>query len=184
MSEQTVVASNVLTTEDVEFLTALANELKTQDRHATAKPVLFQILENKPFIGIDPDFGVGEVLVLGDEGESFFDDDVEGAREWLLDGVDWTDEALKQIQKASTLKELDDFLEESERFSHTLTGYVREETYKGAFLTKKALLEHVKHNAHHYTDPKPYATYVWRNPELERLLTIIEKFATVEEVPQ
>ena len=40
--------SAVLTPEDVEFLTALANELKTQDTAGTARPVIYQMRRKTP----------------------------------------------------------------------------------------------------------------------------------------
>ena len=44
---------NILTKDDIKFLKELAIELKTQDRQYTAKPVFYQIAEQKKIIGID-----------------------------------------------------------------------------------------------------------------------------------
>lgn len=173
---------SVLTVDDLAFLTNLANELKTQDRAYTAKPVIYQIMEAKKEVCIDLAYADGPALALGDDATAFYDEDVEGARAWLLDGFDWTAETLDDIRNATSLRELADFCEEHD-INYHYTGFRDIETFTGFFLTKAALQRHVEANAYHYTNPVSYAQYAgFRNPELERLLTIIEKFATVAEM--
>lgn len=178
MQEQSRL-TEVLTPEDMEFLTSLANELKTQDTAYTAKPVIYQIMARKKDPGMDPAYADGMVLDLGEDGEEFFDADVAGARAWLLDGFEWTPEALTRLHAASSLEDLADFCEEQDVRYH-FTGYREVETFKGFFLTKRALTRHLESNHYHYE--KPVTSYAqaagWRNPELERLLEIVEKFAT------
>ena len=170
--------SAVLTPEDVEFLTALANELKTQDTAGTARPVIYQIMERKKDPCIDPAYADGMVLALGEDGEEFFDEDVAGARAWLLEGFEWTPEELATIDAASSLENLADFCEEHGVPYH-FTGYRDIETFQGFFLTLHALRQHVERNDYHYKHPVSYAQAAgWRNPELKRLLAIVEKFAT------
>ncbi len=170
-----------LTPDDIAFLTSLANALKSQDTVSTAKPIIYQIRQRQREIGADPDDSDGIVLGLGDDDEAFYDKDVDGARAWLLEGFAWSPEELERIASASCLEDFADFCEESGRVNYRFTGYRNIETYSGFFLTQRALLDHVQHNGHHYQDPVSYAQAAgWRNPELERLLRIIEKFASSE----
>lgn len=176
--QETRPLSDVLTAEDWEFLTSLANELKTQDTAFTAKPVIFQILERTQDVGMDPDYADGMALGLGEDCTLFLEKDLAEARAWLREGFEWTPEEIAEIDTASCLKDLAVFSDEHEVAYH-FTGYRDAEQFKGFFLTRRALSEHVERNAHHYSNPVSYAQAAgWRNPELERLLGIIEKFAT------
>lgn len=48
---------------------------------------------------------------------------------------------------------------------------------QGAFLTLQSAERHLKENNYNYgKKAHVYVSYGWRNPELERLLNIIEKF--------
>ncbi len=173
------IAQEALTAEDVEFLTQLANELKTQDTAFTRKPIIYQILGEKKDIGIEGDYGDGVVLSIGEDGEDFFDDDVEGAREFLInDDYDFELSEKTQLAEAKTLEDIAAFCEDVGIRNH-YTGYRNTETFQGFFLTKSALLRHLEANRHHYKNPMSFAQAAgWRNPELERLLDIVEKFAT------
>ena len=43
------------------------------------------------------------------------------------------------------------------------------------FLTKKSAEEHLKQNAHHYSnEARAYALSAWRNPVYEKLISIIK----------
>lgn len=177
---------DVLTADDRAFLVDLANQLKTQERLGTAKPVIYQILERIKDVAIDPDYADGMVLALGEDADVYEDDAIDEAKAWLLDGFDWSDAKLRQIHEASTLSMLADFCEANEVTYH-YTGYREVERFTGFFLTHSALQEHLASNGHHYKNPVSYAHYAgFRNPELERLLAIVERFATttVEQVPE
>ena len=180
-----MMASDILTTKDVEFLTTLANELKTQDTACTAKPVIYQIREAKKDVPIETDYADGVALIIGEDGESFYDDDVVGAKESLICTweFEW-DERIK-LGEAKTLADIAQFCEDIGIRNH-YTSYRNTETFQGFFLTKEALLRHLEANRHHYSEPVSYAQAAgWRNPELERLLTIVEKFATTsKEAPR
>lgn len=48
---------------------------------------------------------------------------------------------------------------------------------QGAFLTMKSAEKHLEENRHHYREEAHiYVSHAFRNPELEKLLDIIEKF--------
>lgn len=176
--------NDVLTADDRAFLTDLGNKLKTQERLGTAKPVIYQIRERIKELAADPDYADGMALALGEDADVYYEDDIAEAKERLLDEFEWDDAELRVIHEASTLKALADFYETAE-ITHHYTGYCEVERYTGFFLTNEALQTHVKANRHHYKNPVSYAHYAgFRNPELERLLAIVEKFATVEEVAE
>ena len=169
----------VLTPDDVKFLTELANELKTQNTAGTANPVIYQIMERKKDPGIDPAYADGMVLYLGEDSEEFFDKDVAGAQSWLRDD-EWTADELATINAAVCLNDLAAFCERHGVPYH-FTGYRDSETFQGCFLTLRALNQHVAYNNYHYHHPVSYAQAAgWRNPELERLLAIVEKFAAID----
>lgn len=179
MSE-TNLASEVLSSDDIAFLVALANELKTQDRGGTAKPVIYQIQEHKKEWGYEEDWADGMDLFIGEQGE-FFDDDVAGAKQFLVENYA-VDGAM--LANAETLKDVADICADRD-IPATYTGYLDAETYKGFFLTQAALKQHIASNGHHYKNPVSCAQFGgFRNPELERLLAIVEKFASVTDPQQ
>lgn len=168
----------VLTADDRAFLTTLANTLKTQDRAGTAKPVIYQILERKQDVGYEEAFADGMALGLGNDGVGFYDDDVDGAKRFLIEHYDVDAGMLSDLH---TLQDVADWCERHD-IPAVYTGYRDSETFHGFFLTHAALQEHMQANAYHYTHPVSYAHYAgFRNPELERLLAIVEKFATVDD---
>lgn len=171
------IAQETLTAEDIAFLTRLANELETQDTAFTRKPIIYQIMEEKKDVGIDSEYADGVVLSIGDDGEEFFDDDVEIARSSLLTEWEFEGEEKVWLYEAKTLEDLAKFCEDvgiRNQYGH----YRNTVTFSGFFLTKSALQRHVGENQHHYKNPFSFAQAAgWRNPELERLLDIVEKFA-------
>ncbi len=167
-----------LTKEDIEFLTKLAHELKTQDTACTRNPVYYTILQKDKEYGIDLNYADGMVAV-GDEGEPFeCKDDL---MEWLLDNYELNNSQQEDIGELQDLEEICDFCKINDICDLTYTGYRNIEKEDGVFLTKKALKDHVKKNHYHYkANPVSYAHHAWRNPEFERLLGIVEKFATAD----
>ena len=183
MTTKTQNPVEALTAEDLAFLTALANELKTQDTAHTRKPVIYQIVERAREVGVEEDYADGPTIGIGDDGAGFYDDDVAGAREYLMNLWEFDAREAAELKKAKTLEDIAQFCADRDDIRYVYTGYRDTETFKGFFLTKAALKRHIESNKHHYSNPVSYAQAAgWRNPELERLLTIIEKFATVEEV--
>lgn len=171
----------MLTADDRAFLVDLANTLRTQERLGTAKPVIYQILERIKELAADPDYADGMALALGEDADVYYEDDIAEAKEWLWDWFEWDNAGLRTLCKANTLKALADFCETA-GITYHYTGYREVERYTGFFLTREALQTHLEANGHHYKHPVSYAHYAgFRNPELERLLDIVEKFATVEE---
>ena len=173
---QNVRVTEVLTPDDVKFLTELANELKTQDRAATAKPVIFEVMETKKRTAMDPAYSEGMVLVLGEDGTEFFEADVAEAKDFLRE-YEFDEKDTKGLDAIDALGGLATFCEEKGIDNFHYTGYERYEKFSGAFLTRRACERHIAANRRHYENPKVYTDYAWRNPEFEQLLSIVEKFA-------
>ena len=166
----------LLTAEDLQFLRQLAHTLQTQDTAYSAKPVIFQVMEQRRRIPVDPDYADGMCLVLGEDGEEFFEETLDQAKEFLRE-AELSLEQEEALNKVSTLDELKDFCDDAGIDDYHWTGYADYERYSGEFLTREACARHISANRHHYCNPQVFARSVWRNPELERLLAILEKFA-------
>lgn len=170
--------SEILTQDDIQFLKDLGTELKTQDNRCTAKPLIFQIREEKNIVGMDLDYSDDTVLLIGDEYHEFYE--VEDAIEFLLD-CDYLESDDLEDEEFNDLAELYEFLDARDMDYITLTGVSKEDSFKEFFLTAKACDNHIKMNHYHYKKPDSYAKHAWRSPELERLLEIVEKFAEEED---
>ena len=103
--------------------------------------------------------------------------------ECLLDDGDMDESELEA--KKLEVGELDDFDEIEEYCNEKLhsecytTGVADDEKKSGFFLTMRALKKHLSENSHHYNNTAiSYCDAAgWRNPEMVRLMQIIEKFA-------
>ena len=156
---------NILTNEDLEFLKELANELKTQDNLATRKPLIFKIAV--PGINWLAAADYSEDIAFHIDTEVYTD--VE-AIEYLNNTYELN---LSNDLDHEKIKEL---LDENGETFEELYG-INNITYKGEFLTRKSAAEHLKSNLHHYTkDSYIYIDHGYRNPILEKLLNIVEKF--------
>ncbi len=168
--------AGTLTAEDVEFLTNLANELRTQDRRATAKPVIFQVFERERVWCIDPRYADDLGLLISDDAVECLT--LEDAKEQLADYDEIPTETLDGL---ASLEDIEAFCDRR-GIRCTLTGYQEREVLSNAFLTLSGYEEHMALNGHNYRHgASSYVTHATRNPQLARLLEIVEKFATVEE---
>lgn len=177
-----------LSPEDVEFLTALASELRTQDRLATARPVIFHACETIREWGFDPQYTDDVGLLMGDDATEIMT--VEAAKEWLLDDIPLDEDGepeteaekktAREINALETLEDVDRYCER-EGIRCYLTGYKDQERRSNAFLTRSGYEQHMHLNRHNYRHAKEVTFYVdhaFRNPQLARLLKIVDKFAT------
>ncbi|TDX48300.1 hypothetical protein [Orenia marismortui] len=176
---QELMKELILSKEEMEFLKDLGRELKEQDNLGTAKPLVWQIREDKKVFGLDPLYAEDRVCIVDCEGNTFYT--VEEAMEDIEDWHYSNDEEVPQ-----KVKEMDDLEELFNYMSDELgmddlhyTGYEETHEYKGAFLTRKAAEIHLKKNHYHYKNGTVYCNHGWRNPELKRLLEIVEKFADI-----
>ena len=173
-----------LTMEDLTFLKDLAKELRTQDGLATAKPLVYKIRETvlEPYQDlwfVDED----EICLMSPRNKihltvqdvlETLESDYPRDYQRVMKAVS----GMEDLSYQSDLKAFADVLDTlTLDWNWTLTGYKEAEKVSGSFLTARAAEAHLKENRHHYNDTAHiYCTHGWRNPELEQLLTIIEKF--------
>ena len=172
-----------LTMEDLTFLKDLAKELRIQDSRATAKPLVFKIRETiiEPYQ--DLWFVEDEICLISPKErvcltsadvlevlETYYPRDYKRVMDFVSERED--------LSYQTDLRELFDVLECLELdYNWTLTGYKEVEKFSGEFLTARAAEAHLKENRHHYNETAHiYCARGWRNPELEQLLAIVEKF--------
>ena len=162
--------------EDKQFLAELAKELNTQDNAATRNPIW--CIMDKEIVSV-PD-GCGDFKVVTDDErtillEDFAEEMAEQVPGELAQEVndaiclcDDTDE-LRVVLDNYTDEDPDDYrmyeADKEDRICRDATG----------FLTKKSAEEHLRLNAHHYSnEARAYALSAWRNPVFERLINIIK----------
>ena len=180
----------ILNEKDINFLKKLGEELKNQNRLATAKPVFWQVYEFENEYGYDLDYADDICIMIGDEFIPFHS--CKEALKFLLDRYTFTEEEKKQLKNiVESNSSFVSFSEieiwcENHNINAVLTGYKEKSKKKNAFLTKKACDKHIKQNPHHYEqgeNTKTFCNHAWRNPELKKLLEIIEKFAETKNSP-
>lgn len=146
--------------EDLQFLRELAHELRTQNNCGTAAPYFYVVRTWKELVA-PPGYGDREVVVDYNGGDARVFVDEKGAKTELT-------ELLK-----------DDELEEAlERLEHF--GMHKVEESRNVFFTRKGYDEHMRLNDHNYggttcQDPHPYVEHAFRNPEIRRLLEVIQR---------
>lgn len=146
-----------LTTDSLEFIKKLAEEMKSQDNRLTAFPIFVIQVDKK---------------VYGDR--SFCD---EAERKEDSDGS--LCKECEKLQKEN--EELPNYCSDCD--PECFVWYKIEEEFDlqaGVFLTAKACEEHIKMNDYHYSHPRSYAIGLWRNPEMEKLVKIIFEIAGIE----
>lgn len=174
--------------EAVKFLKNLAQELKDQPTDCQAAP-RFWVIKDYRWVPGNPEYDNCEVTYFHDDGDITEFENVEELKNFLdlfyredapdnlnSSGASKLGEMLES--EDTTFWELWEFVREHfEYFDECPVkreGYIKEDTM---FLTKADAVNHLKHNAHHYTsDAHTYAMTAWRSPTVERLLNIIETF--------
>lgn len=173
---------NNLSTEDVQFLEELAKKLKSQPNYATAKPLIFTIKEEIPVVGLEEGYG-DEPCLVDEEGMLYTL--TEEVVEYLLENLaEEEGQTLQSIANAyglevdeTNFESLFELIQKSGQ-EWKLTYWKPQKRFTGEFLTEEAALKHLQANRHHYHSTAcVYCKHAWRNPELEQLLSIVEKFA-------
>lgn len=167
--------NKILTEEDIEFLRDLGNELKTQDTLSTAKPIFWQINEVVKRYCIDPAYADRDCVLIGEDGGTHCDTEDE-AKKLLVEDYDIAKEDLVDID---SLEEIEDYCDDKGIPCH-YTGYEEYEARSGCFLTLRAVHAHIQRNGYRYAQGRntgKYCNHAFRNPELEKLLKIVEKFS-------
>lgn len=176
MHSENLQAAGVLTPDDVTFLAALGHALTTQDRACTAKPVFYQVLQDRRRYGLDPNYCDNTVLILGeDDGEEFVPGQELALKYTLLRDYDWKDDDKAALDRAATLEAIYEVCD-SRGIIAQYTGYVDDEEREGCWLTLAGVEQHIAAKPYRYQNPRTYTAYC-ADPDLKRLLEIVEKFA-------
>ena len=182
-----------LSQEDLLFVKDLANELKTQNRFGTAGPVIYQVREKVKTYGMDLSYADDKVIIFphsdNHEGFESLDDAKQYVIEYLLDDGNMSEDMLAckkhDIDELWDHDELMDYCNDKLNAECYITGVATTYKLTGFFLTYRAYKKHIEENSHHYNDTvHSYCDSAgWRNPEMVRLMQIIERFADVKEEP-
>lgn len=166
-----------VTDELYEQLTALAQEMATQDNRCTAKPYIFQVqTDKKVWVGnLNGDYK----FLIRNDGEELGDWNKDTVTRYCDDHEipypDWLGEFDSGMEPDWLL--YNEWLEEQKL---CLESYSIVHNYENAFLTAKACQQHIKRNGHHYVNPRDYLSHAFRNPELELVFTFLQTLVSNE----
>jgi hypothetical protein len=167
---------DVLTADDISFLRQLGNDLKTQNNHGNRTPIFFQVRESVKVWGIEPDYADGIAFFLDSPETPIFT--VEEAKTKLLDTYEIIPERLAGLESFDDIKEFC----EDEEIKCLIGGYRNSERFSQMFLTESGFEQHMKVNSHNYNHGSRFwVDSFFRNPQMERLIEIVEKFATIKD---
>lgn len=156
-----------LTDQEYDFLMQLSNELNTQDNRATASPYFYQVRETKH---IPTGENMGNPVCVLDDTVLRTEEEIKQAvfeyQEWNL-----SCEAHQRKYKYLSQWDIEAIMEHNYRQCWETTT----EVYSNAFLTEKAVKEHIRLNRHNLSAPQDYLQHAYRNPELEQLLEILKR---------
>ena len=176
-SKEDVPMKNIgIPQEDYDFLKDLQQELLTQDTDGQAAPRYWGILETNEEPSPE---GIGKPVIYMGDGCTMDAKEVVDYIEtdYLPDSRDETKDSWDMVDK-DNLNDLIEFMHDSFGLYETKIVWVdtqqRVSDQTGCFITKRACKKHIEDNRHHYCRPKTYAMTAWRNPEFERLLTILQ----------
>lgn len=173
---------NKLTADDLHFLSSLGSELKTQDTRATRKPVIFRIAKKERVLYLDPKI-YDTCVLIGDSKENadflpyHNDGDLEAVKGYLHHYRDFSLEELKEVNDLESLENLC----ECNGLYYAYTGYKVETKYENYFLTETGVNDYINENKYKLDGNIDYYIAHAQSYELERLLTIVEKFADIKE---
>lgn len=165
-----------LSKDDYEFLKDLCHELNTQEHDGQADPRYWGILETKKEPSPE---GIGKPVIYMGDGCTMDAKEVVDYIEtdYLPDSRDETKDSWDMVDK-DNLNDLIEFMHDIFGLYETKIVWVdtqqRVSDQTGCFITKRACKQHIEDNRHNYCRPQTYAMTAWRNPEFERLLTILQ----------
>lgn len=145
--------------EDLKFIQELAHEMRTQDSCATANPRYISILTHEELIA-PGGYGDREVYFDPDHPEQTF-----GSREEAAEFYVESEGCSPGIAK-SAANGLEVF------------GLHKVARRSNFFLTRKGYDEHLRLNGHNLEDPQPYMEHAFRNPELKKLVEVIDRLGS------
>ena len=169
--------------EDYEFLKDLQHELNTQTTDGNAEPVFWGVMEEDERLTVE---GQGKPKITYDDGAWTLEKAVEEIKEYLeTDGTDEQKLDWGCIDHDDPY-EVCDYMENILKWQHIgmviwTEPYNKLCTYTGAFLTKRAVKKYIEKYSYNHNNPRSYAMTAIRNPEFERLISILRTIPLDEE---
>lgn len=172
--------TEILSIDEINFLKQLARKRKTQEKDGCADPVFWMIQDQKNVFTDDGEylmfFGYGEELY--NTYNNFDKERLEDLKEYIIDNTDITVDEIEEVKEIKNNGDLIQFLDWND-LDINYRRFKREyfiSTTTGPFLTKEAAKKHLEENHYHYSkNARTYGLVGWRNPEFEKLMSIIEK---------
>lgn len=159
------IVKRELTTEDIDFLKNLQNEMNTQDTVAQASP-RFWVVAQEEWNPTGEDY-CDEIHYFNEETDF---GEWEDLLKHLIESEDY-EEDLNGIENYDDLPEY--IKDEYDEVPVSKVHVIQPNTF---FLTKKEAEEHIRRNHYHYNETvHTYAMTAWRSPEVENLYEILEK---------
>jgi hypothetical protein len=149
----------------------LAKRLKTQDNRATALPIIFLLQDVEERRAFDS----GEFVLFPDDCEEWRGESEDDIVSQILE---YKKEDIEECEIDNYDKAVDDLLNE---IKEEVEGNCYQMNYefvtKRIFLTEQAANNHLKSNAHHYSDKaRIFVDHCWRDPEMELVYKILTSF--------
>lgn len=168
MSEKSSATLRQITREDIEFLSALQDELNTQPHQCQADSRFWVVMTHRYRPVCDGYDSVDRVAILDDSSEvlEYMTPD-EAVRAALEDGTE-------DMGCLGSMYYVERWCRDKGRRAHfeTKEECIVENTM---FLTLREAQEHIQRNGYHYTDPHTYGMTAWRSPQVERLYEILHE---------
>lgn len=159
------IVKRELTTEDIDFLKNLQNEMNTQDTVCQASP-RFWVVAQEEWNPTGEDYC--DEIHYFNEGTDF--GEWEDLLKHLIESEDY-EEDLNGIENYDDLPEY--IKDEYDEVPVSKEHVIQPNTF---FLTKKEAEEHIRRNHYHYNETvHTYAMTAWRSPEVEKLYELLEK---------
>lgn len=172
------IEKHPITRDEIEFLKKLQSKMNTQDHVGQADPRYWTIRNYGKVYGRELNNADG--FSVYDNYNCFFIIEVEypvfgvdkAIKEVLKafseDGYELTEEEIENIKLAYDMESLIEALDEVNSYDLHACQYQEIPKDDGMFLTHEAAIEHLKKNAHHYSDKAhTYAKTAWRSEEAE-----------------
>lgn len=149
----------------------ISEAMNTQPNAATASPYMYQIEDDEEVI-TEEGYGDRQEWVEHSSGDYQRWPHSEAGLHDMCDdlGIEWTEQW--QIAASNGCPVLIQEELRKQKVNVVMHELKDIQVYMGAFFTKAACELHIKLNRHHYRNPRPFVTHMYRNPEMG----IVQKF--------
>lgn len=181
-----ILEDKKLSDTDIDFIKTLSNEMNTQDTRATAQP--YALVVREEVTRLVPE-GYSDILSCYWNDEEYYewDDFITDLKEYYEYGTeafnDYTiKDELNEIFEMNSFYDLNNTYP-ADKIEANIQHIVREQEIKehgvNFFLTEKAYHQHIKVNGHNLNKPDSYGIHLYRNNEMQQLISVVHKLAKV-----